>query len=391
MRSIPRGVAPPHPTIRVRSAIALLLGLCLWAAGCSPTLVSGPDHGPDGGGGGGGSDAGGGGGDAAVVSLDPTPGRYRGACDGSGAVALGFTHFLSLSDEDQVARVYARGAAGSPVQTFQLASALGVSTDAEVDLEDAARVGDRMYAISSHGRTNSGDLDPVRYRFVAIELAGQAPGVSLTVAASRARLLSDLLDSSRWLTPNPTILSALQAATRLDLQSAPSLAPKEQGLNFEGLARAPLAGAPERLVIGLRNPRPAGRAIAVSLMNPAELAAGGAARFGEATELDLGGLGIRGMAWSDAARAVYLLAGPHDAAAGPFRLYRWSGAPGAPVVLARELTVPAGAHPEAIVAYPGTADLQILFDADDVVLGGTTCKDGAAADREYGDLIVQAP
>ena len=375
-------------------SIARSLCLCLGAAGCSVTMVpGGPDRGPDGGGGGGGGggDAGPGGGDAALVSLEPAPGRYRGPCDGSGAVALGFTHFLSLSDEDQVARVYARGATTVPVQSFQLAAALGVSTGAEVDLEDAARIGDRVYAISSHGRTNSGDLDPARYRFVAIDLAGQAPSLSVTVAASRSRLLTDLLDASRWLAPSPAILSALAAASRLDLQTAPNLAPKEQGLNFEGLARAPLAGAPERLLIGLRNPRPAGRALAVSLMNPAELAAGGAARFGEATELDLGGLGLRGMAWSDVARAVFLLAGPHDSANGPFRIYRWSGAPGAAVVLARELSVPVGAHPEAIVAYPGTADLQILFDSDDVVLGGATCKDGPAANREFSDLIVQAP
>jgi hypothetical protein len=375
----------------VRSTV-LQLGLALLAAGCGITTVVGPDPGgDDDGGGGGGSGSGGGSQDVPVVRLDSTPGRYRGPCDGSGGVALDFKYFLTLSDEDQVARVYARGAAGGPVQTFQLSSGLGVATNAEVDLEEAVRVGDRVYAISSHGRTNDGDLDPVRHRFVAIDLAGTAPSFSVSVAASRTRLLGDLLDASRWATPSQTILAALQASARPDLQSAPNLAPKVQGFNIEGLARAPLTGAPDRLMIGLRNPRPAGRAIAVSLLNPAELAGGSAARFGEATELDLGGLGLRGMAWSDAARAVLLLAGPYDGAAGPFRIYRWSGAPGAAPVLARELTVPANAHPEAIVTYPGTPDVQILYDSDDVILGGQTCKEGPAASREFGDLIVQAP
>lgn len=385
--------------IRTRST-ALRLGVAplaaaLLAAGCGITTVGGPEGQDPGGDGDGSGDGGGGDGggsqDVPVVRLELTPGRYRGPCDGSGGVALDFKHFLSLSDEDQVARVYARGAAGAPLQTFDLSASLGAGAGAEADLEDAVRVGDRVYAISSHGRTNDGDLDPVRHRFVAIDLAGAAPTFSVAVAASRTRLLTDLLDAARWTTPSSTILAALQAAARPDLQSAPDLAPKLQGLNIEGLTRAPLTGAPERLVIGLRNPRPAGRALAVSLLNPAELAAGGAARFGEATELDLGGMGLRGMAWSDAARAVLLLAGPHDGAAGPFRIYRWSGAPGAAPVLARELTVPTNAHPEAIVTYPGTPDVQVLYDSDDVAIGGATCKTGPAASREFGDLIVQAP
>src|SRR5688572_7626309 len=34
-----------------------------------------------------------------LVSLDKTPTTYRGTCDGSGALALSFTHFLDLNDE----------------------------------------------------------------------------------------------------------------------------------------------------------------------------------------------------------------------------------------------------------------------------------------------------
>src|SRR5262245_49997678 len=105
----------------------LQLGLALLVAGCDLSMVVGQE-GPDPSGdddGDGGSGSGGGSQDAPVVRLETTLGHYRGPCDGSGAVALDFKHFLSLSDEDQVARVYARGAASGPVQTFQLASALG--------------------------------------------------------------------------------------------------------------------------------------------------------------------------------------------------------------------------------------------------------------------------
>ena len=317
----------------------------------------------------------------AGLRLEDREGRYRGSCDASGAVALDFTRVLAFSDEDQLLRSYDRGTAGPPQQAVDIAAALGLATGEEADFEDAERAGDRVFVITSHARRRSGDLDPRRQRLLALDVAG------MTVAGASSRLLDDLVDAARW-DAAPAILDALVAATRLDLPNATTLAPEQAGLNIEGLARAPLPDAPERMVIGLRNPRPSGRAIVVSLMNASAVIAGAPARFGEATELDLVGLGIRGLTWSDALQTVLVLAGPHDAAAGPFRLYRWSGAPGAPAVFIRDLVVPADMQAETIVAYPGTADVQILFDADASRIGGTTCKDAPVADREFRDLIV---
>ena len=104
--------------------------------------------------------------------------------------------------------------------------------------------------------------------------------------------------------------------------------------------------------------------------------------------LDFGGLGIRSMTWSEALGAVLVIAGPEGDAAGPFRLYRWSAVPGESPELLRELTTPANTRPEEIITYPGTRDVQILLDSDDVPVGTSTCDDAPTADREFRDLIV---
>lgn len=320
--------------------------------------------------------------DVPPIMLEDLAGRYRGTCDGSAAIALDFTQLIGFSDEDQVARVYERGAAGPPKQALDVSGPLGLVAADEADVEDAARVGDRMFVITSHARRNSGDADSNRHRLFAIELP------TMTVSGASSRLLADLLDASRWENPDPDVLDALIVATRLDQPKVGTLAPEQDGLNIEGLAFAPQAGAPSRMVIGLRNPRPNGNAIAVSLVNANEVVTGALARFGEATQLGLGGLGIRGMAWSDVLQSVLVLAGPHDADAGPFRLYRWTGVPGVPAVFLRDLVLPVGVRPESIVTYSGTADVQILFDSDGTTIGGMPCKDAPASDREFQDQIV---
>ncbi len=317
-------------------------------------------------------------------SLDPTPGTYRGTCDGSGAIALDFLHFLDLNDENQGARVYRRAMDGAPARELDLSAALGLAIADEGDLEDVARIGGRLYVIASHGRNTSGQIRPARYRFGAVDVSGTVPQIALAPAGSTTTLLQAMLVAANWAAPDPAVIAALDAASRLDDPSDPALAPEQQGTNIEGLAAR---GA--ELLIGFRNPRPAGRAIVVSLTNPAAVVAGQTPRFGGAAALDLGGLGIRGMAWSEAHAAVLVLAGPHDGGAGPFRIYKWSGAPGDAPVLAATITAPAVSAPEAIVPYPGTRDVQVVFDQGDALIGGTICKDAPAASRRFTDAIMR--
>lgn len=316
----------------------------------------------------------------ALVSLPIGVGHYHGACDGSAAVALDFDHFVEFSDEDQLARFYDRGATQPPTQIVDLTAALGLVGNGEADFEDALQQGDRIYVIGSHGRTGDGTLDRNRYHLLAIDLALQPVGHADTI-------LDDLLDRATWAVPDDTVIAALANASQLDDPKDSDLEPKLAGTNIEGLARAPTAAAPERLAIGFRNPRLAGRAIVVTLLNPAAAVAGARAQFGEAFRLDLGDLGIRALAWSDPLAAMLVLAGPHDDGDGPFKIYRWLPDSGT-LELLTELLPPAGAHPEAIVTYPNTRDVQILFDNDNVLIAGTPCANAASDAQEFFDQIV---
>jgi hypothetical protein len=213
-------------------------------------------------------------------------------------------------------------------------------------------------------------------------MSGTAPDIALAPAGSTATLLQAMLVAANWDAPDPALIAALDAASKLGDPSDPALAPELQGTNIEGLAAR---GA--ELLIGFRNPRPGGRAIVVRLANPSAVIAGGAPRFGGAAALDLGGLGIRAMAWSEAHAAVLVIAGPHNTG-GPFLLYRWSGVLGEAPALVKTITAPAQSAPEAIVPYPGTKDVQILFDQGDVLVGGMACKDAPVGSRRFIDAIV---
>lgn len=316
-----------------------------------------------------------------LVVLDKTPGNYQGGCDGSGGVAIDATHFLDVNDEDQQVRIYQRGANATAVATVDVTTGIGLIAGDESDFEDAARVGDRVYVISSHGRDKNGKLAPPRYRFHALDLNGTA----VTVAGYSSTLLTDLLDAARWTTPNSSVIALLDGATQPAVTTDANLAPEANGTNIEGLAAFPSAAQPGRLVVGFRNPQSGTNAILVTLLNADAMLTGARAQLGEAFLLDLGGLGVRGLAWSATHQALLILAG--GKAGGPFRIYTWTGT-GQPVSVAT-LTPPANHAPEAIIPYPNTLDVQILFDQGDLLINGITCKKAPAAQRYFTDQIVR--
>lgn len=332
-------------------------------------------------------------GDTGEVALDPTPGFYKQTCDGSFGVALGNNYFVDGNDEDQGLRVYLRGANAGAVKTVDLSTSLGLASADEADLEDAARVGDRIYVVSSHGRNKSGQLERMRHRFFAVDIAGTAPAVAFTTVGYTSTLLDELLKSANWVSPDLTVIATLAAAANLGKATDANLAPKVNGINVEGLAWLPTVARPKQLVLGFRNPLQGTDAILVSLLNADAVVTGAKPQFGEATRLDLGGLRVRGMAWSPLHAAMLILAGPKDAGApGPFRLYRWSGVPGAsPMLVTQILDWPADSGPEAIVVHPNTRDMQILFDQGEHLLGGATCKDSATSSRFFSDVIIHVP
>jgi hypothetical protein len=325
------------------------------------------------------------------VSLDPTPGTYQRACDGSLGVRLGVDTFLSGSDEDQELRVYRRGADAPPEHRFDLSEALDLSDSDEADLEDAARIGDRVYVVGSHGRTSEGELDRSRFRFFAVDIGANGDELELAVAGYTETLLDDLLVAGNWDTPNPSAITAIDSAAGLAEDDDEDLTPDTSGATLEGLAQAGPALAPATLWLGFRNPTYQQRAIVVSLLNPDAVITGVTAHFGEATLLDLGGLGIRALSWSSFHAAVIVVAGPH-AAGGPFRLFKWSGrATDQPIAVADLTALPSDSSPEAVITYPDSGDVQILFDQGEHVIGDDPCKDTSEEDRSFGDRIVHVP
>lgn len=349
------------------------------------------DGGGGGAGGAGGTGSGGSGGGGGEITLDPTPGNYMQTCDGSFGVAIDDTHFLDGNDENQGIRLYTRGANAAPLKTIEISGALGLSSSDEVDLEDAAKIGNRIYAISSHGRDKNGNLERQRYRFFAMDLGGSSPNITLTVPGYTTTLLDQMLSASNWATPNSSVISTLHAAANLSQGTDANLAPKVNGTNIEGLTWAPTASRPNQLLIGFRNPTQGSSAIIVSLLNADAVLTGATASFGEATLLDLGGLRVRGMTWSPLHQAVLILGGPKDAG-GPFRLYKWSGVSTDPAIAVQDITnAPSDSGPEAIVVYPNTRDVQVLFDQGDHLISGTVCKDKGTSSQYFSDVIVHVP
>ena len=285
---------------------------------------------------------------------------YRGMCDASAAAALDAHHFVVANDERNQLKVYKRGIA-DPVDCVDLAPFLGTTKKKESDLEGAATIGNRIYWISSHGRNGKGEEEERRYRFFATEAHKGKPWVE-PVGTPYAGMLDDLI--------------AADALKPYKLAEAASRAPKlDGGFNIEGLAATPEGD----LLIGLRNPAPAGKALVVHLRNPADVIEGAKAQFGQVAELDLGGRAIRSIEL--VGLAYMIVAGP-TGKTGDFALYRWSGAAGeAPLELGHVDF--RDARPEALFAIPGTHMVQILSDD-----GGDHCKEIPEKEQTFLSVVV---
>lgn len=294
------------------------------------------------------------------------PMRYRGLCDASAAVALDAQHFVVANDEDNLLRIYRRGEA-SPQGTLALAGFLGA--DKESDLEGAARIGQRIYWIASHGRNASAKLRAERYRFFATEVdSSLTPPRLRPVATAQTTLLAQLIEAP-----------SLQAWRLAD---AARLAPEARGgLNIEGLADT----AQGELLIGFRNPVREGKALLAVLRNPAALLDGAKADIGRAIALDLGGRGVRSI---ERVGSDYLVVAGPVADQGDFAAYRWSGQPGA--APQRIGGVALGTlRPEAIFAWPDSGTLQLLSDDGGIETAGAACKDRPEAERSFRSIELR--
>ena len=226
---------------------------------------------------------------AAEFSLSSTQVLFEGAVDGSAGADVGGGFFVGATDEDNKLRLYdVKG--GPSLKTLNVGvdaavkSALGVEKIRECDLEGAAKIGELIFWIGSHGRDKDAKEEKERQVLFATKLSGVGKNAKLEIAGKvYTQLIDDLLKDS--------------ALAPFDLAKAAMLAPKaEGGLNIESLAAD--AG---KLWIGFRNPQSkAKEALLVPLLNPTEIVKKGArAKLGDPLLLKLGGLGVRDMvAWN---------------------------------------------------------------------------------------------
>jgi hypothetical protein len=306
---------------------------------------------------------------AAVVADSNEPADrillYHGTSDASAAVAASSDMFIVADDENNILRVYKSNRGGLPEFCFDMTDFLGVEPEhPEVDIEGATTIGDRIYWITSHGRNKDGQLRPNRYRFFATKVLVEGGKVRIAPVGKPSKTLIHRLvqtQTGRRL--------GLDKATRCDevgltKKELKKLAPKEQGLNIEGLC----ASADGRTIyIGFRNPlvydklARQSKAIVLLLNNPdAVVEKGEEPVLGQPLLWDLGGLGIRDMAYSHFHKAYFIIAGPVDEKP-EFTLYRWSGEKEMQPVLVRQLSQ-SDFSPEVLVPFKNSSRLLLLSD-----------------------------
>lgn len=270
---------------------------------------------------------------------------HRGMANASAVVAIGTDRFLAASDEDNSIRLYSSVQATPPLAEFETTPWLELrGKSEEADFEGAARIGDTIYWVGSHGRNKDGKPRPNRHRLLATRVEETADGVRLTPVGRPYRfLLEDIVRAPQF--------AAFQLA------AAAGLSPDDPaGFNIEGLSATPEGG----LLVGLRGPVPGGKALLVPVLNPAELPEGRPARLGQPVSLDLGGHGIRDMVWTG--REYFILSGK-PGSGGKQRLYQWSGGDAAPALV--ENASFKKVNPEALAVFGPVGEPRLLILSDD--------------------------
>lgn len=161
-----------------------------------------------------------------------------------------------------------------------------------------------IYAMTSHSRDGEGREKKSREKLVRFRVDGDDVVDKHVVRGLKAALVA----------AHPVLATA---AAVLDVKN-------QGGLNIEAMEFSPDAG---HLWLGFRSPVPKGQAILAAVENPsAVFDAGEPLRIAPTlVTLDLGGHGLRGMAWVASLAGYLLIAGPVAREQVPFRLWFWSG------------------------------------------------------------------
>ena len=307
---------------------------------------------------------------AAIATSLPVPiTNHSGMCDASAAIPVGSDLFVVANDEDNILRFYKRGESGASVYSSQdFSEFLQINSKkkhTEADIEGATLIGNRIYWIASHGTNSDGDARPNRLRFFATDIEKNGDTFNLqAVGKPFLGLVQALADSAQL--KDYHLGDAAKQATK-----------SAEGLNIEGLTRTPEG----TLLIGFRSPFYDKKALLVPLENPEAVIAGNEKpTLGQPILLDLGGLGIRSIEYSDVKKTYFIIAGPYDKT-GDFQLYQWAGnASKAELIKGVDLQ---GLNPEALIIYPEEKTrVQILSDDGKEQVDGKDCDDSATPSQK---------
>ncbi len=255
--------------------------------------------------------------------------NFSGMADASAALPLGGDWFAVASDEFNTLNFHRWSQPGKPLKTLDLNPFFGIDPESkspEADLEGVTRIGNMSYWISSHGRNKDGKYRPNRLQLFSLKVTD----ATATTPPSLEPVGKSYHGLDRQLADSP-VLASLGLAKHLQLDTDKKgkvkdyvpLAPKDEGMNIEGLTATPDG----QLLIGFRNPLIQGKAILVPVTNPQGVCEKGEApNFLSPILLDLGGRAVRSIEWLPFRKAYAISAGP-SGPDGNFALFLWSGNP----------------------------------------------------------------
>lgn len=281
------------------------------------------------------------------IDLEETSIYHQGIASATAGVAIDDNYMIVANNDNQTINVYSRNQTGQPIASLDVTTALELSerlgdgTVLPVDIEAGTRLGNRQYWIGSHSNDNRGISRFNRNRLFATEIQGQGDNIELTFVGYTDQLFDYLVAWDREGT------YGFRATLTGDIPPN-----KSNGFNIEGLAIAPDG---QTAYMGLRTPivtrGTQSNSLIVPILNFATWFGDGnptdPPQLGDAIELDLGGLGIRGIECN--AGGCLIIAGAINEE-DTYTLYTWSGnAEDAPVLRSVDLT---DLQPQSIVLSP---------------------------------------
>ena len=238
-----------------------------------------------------------------VSSVDEAAERiFSGICDGSAAVMLDDDTLLVAYDELNTLFAFPL-TGGDYTAHFDLDELLDLPSSAEIDIEAATRVGDRIWWLGSHGLDR--EARDVPNRRVLFATTVPSPGLQGLEILEPPQDLTDVLLAS------PAVRAVLNKVVR-------KRAPKAGGVNIEGLAATAEGG----LLLGFRSPLSAAKGLKGKAMMVHLLPDGDRFSVQSVSWLDLGNRGVR-----DIIRHAdgYVLIAGSVKSGGEFALYAWDG------------------------------------------------------------------